>query len=278
MHYERHVNTRLMVWNPYSGLILRIPPTQNFRRLDRYCYALGYGCDKSIKSYKILRFIDHDDGIDNFVEFNIYDFNSGSWRVLDVTPQDWDIFFSHHGVSLKGNTYWFATEKYSETKEEEDSFLVCFDFTSETFGPSLPLPLPFELYDSEDTVSLSIVREEQLVLLHQPWDTLTMKIWVTTKIEPNAVSWNSHLFLTANIQQLIQPQFQFTDASFFIDEEKQVAVVSDKGKDVRCPTPNNIAYIFGVDGSLKEVDLGECADELCYPRVCSYVPSLVQLN
>ncbi|KAG7577652.1 F-box associated interaction domain, partial [Arabidopsis thaliana x Arabidopsis arenosa] len=255
--------TRLVVWNPYWGHTRSIEPTHQFNKHDSYSYALGY--DKSSKSHKILR------GITclnpHFDEFKIYDFNSDSWRVLDVTP-DWHLRTIHHGVSLKGNAYWFA---YSETRETEDFFLVCFDFTRETFGP--PLPLPFEFAVSEDAMSVSSVREEQLAVLYQPWDTLKMEIWVTSKIEPNAVSWNSKVFLSVSLKQLIGPQFQFYLGSFFIDEEKKVAVVFDKDyKDKR-----NMAYIIGVDGSFKEVDLGE-SDARCYPLVCSYVPSLVKLN
>ncbi|KAL1217985.1 F-box protein [Cardamine amara subsp. amara] len=264
-------NIRLTVWNPYWGIIRQIEPTHNFHILERYSYALGY--DKSSKSYKILMFVDF---VYPEIDFKIYEFNSNSWRVLDVTHQDWSISELNLGVSLKGNTYWFASEMYSETSETYDDFLVCFDFTSETFGPRLPLPV----YEYPYNVSLSIVREEQLALLYQPWDdTSHIEIWITTKIEPNTASWNSKVFLTANIQQLIHPQFQFTNASFFIHEEKKVAVVFDKGKLKNCfNTRYNRAYIFGVDGSLKEVDLVECANSMCYPRVCSYVPSSVQLN
>ncbi|CAL9221242.1 unnamed protein product [Arabidopsis halleri] len=258
--------TRLVVWNPYWGHTRPIEPTHQFNKLDSYSYALGY--DKSSKSHKILRGITCLDP--HFDEFKIYDFNSDSWRVLDVTP-DWHLRNIHHGVSLKGNAYWFANEKYSETRETDDFFLVCFDFTRETFGP--PLPLPFEFAVSEDAMSVSSVREEQLAVLYQPWDTLKMEIWVTSKIEPNAVSWNSKVFLSVSIRQLIAPQFQFYLGSFFIDEEKKVAGVFDKDYE----NQRNIAYIIGVDGSLKQVDLGE-SDARCHPLVCSYVPSLVQLN
>ncbi|KAL1219330.1 F-box protein [Cardamine amara subsp. amara] len=279
-------NTRLTVWNPYWGHVRLIEPTHNFHRLDWYYHALGY--NKSSKSYKILRFTDYDDDDDDtdyFVDFRIYDFNSNSWRVLDITHQDWVIFLSNHGVSLKGNTYWLAKDKYSEIRiTAEESVLVCFDFTSETFGQ--PLSLPFKFYNSIlDTMSLSIVREEQLVLLRNPWNTLSMEIWVTTKIEPNTVSWNSKVFLETNIIKLIPSPshfpFPFTNPSFFIDEEKKVAVVFDKAtlSIYGNSTCNNKAYIFGVDGSLEKVDLrGVCAKSFCYTHVCSYVPSLMQLN
>lgn len=43
--------------------------------------------------------------------FEIFDFHSDSWRVLNVTPADWDVKCYQRGVSLKGNTYFFAQEK-----------------------------------------------------------------------------------------------------------------------------------------------------------------------
>ncbi|KAH0860801.1 hypothetical protein HID58_089062 [Brassica napus] len=67
-------------------------------------------------------------------------------------------------------------------------------------------------------------------------------------------------------------------ASFFIDEEKKVAVVFDKDTDIRNPT-REVAYIIGVDGSLKEAaDVRECADRYCDAFLCSYVPSLLCLS
>ncbi|EOA32126.1 hypothetical protein CARUB_v10015377mg [Capsella rubella] len=259
--------TRLVVWNPYWGHTRTIEPTHNFSKHDRYSYGLGY--DKSSKSHKILMFINNY----FFVEFKIYDFNSDSWRVLNLTP-DWEIKYTHYGVTLKGNAYWLVRENYSKTKVTNyDYFLVCFDFTSETFGP--PLTLPFELHESEDTMSISSVREEQLAVLFQPWDTLQMEIWITSKIDPHAVLWNSKVFLSVSIRQLIGPQYQFNLGSFFVDEEKKVAVVYE---DEYTHKRGYIAFIFGVDGSMKGVDLGESDNGSCHPLVCSYVPSLVQLH
>ncbi|KAF8057696.1 hypothetical protein N665_1256s0005 [Sinapis alba] len=174
-----------------------------------------------------------------FVEFKIYKFSSDSWRILDLLPRDWMIGYGERGLSLKGNTYWFAYD-------DNNSFLVCFDFTRETFWS--PLTLPFEAY---------------------PQDTID---------EPNGVSWNNKVFLSANIKQLIHPQWQFpVSASFFIDEEKKITVFFDKDTDIQNPT-REVAYIIGVDGSFKEADVRECAYRLCDAFVCSYVPSLVQLH
>ncbi|CAA7029470.1 unnamed protein product [Microthlaspi erraticum] len=84
-------------------------------------------------------------------------------------------------VTLDGNAYWLATAAVSG-----DCCLVCFDFTRETFGPLLPLP--FEHFPQDgDTVSLSVCGGgggKKLAVLFQPWDTLKVEIWVTSKIEP----------------------------------------------------------------------------------------------
>ncbi|KAF2559518.1 hypothetical protein F2Q68_00017547 [Brassica cretica] len=86
--------------------------------------------------------------------YNVFDgFNSNSWKVVDVNPE-WTIGHYHRGVSLKVNTYWFAEEKLSLVPRTEMSdllsFLLCFDFTKERFGPRLPLP--FHSFDDIDHI------------------------------------------------------------------------------------------------------------------------------
>ncbi|KAG2334137.1 hypothetical protein Bca52824_005317 [Brassica carinata] len=283
---------RLLVWNPYwgRGQPRWIEHTHNhdlvdthlFGRLDRYSYGLGY--NNSSSQYKILRFIDYPP---NFVEFKIYDFNSDSWRILDLPPRpdNWNIKLGERGLSLNGNTYWFASEALNF---DAICFLVCFDFTTETFSP--PLPLPFEAFH-DDTLILSSSSSEyppQLVVLFQSADTSEMEIWISNTIEqqPNAgLSWNSKVFLSANIEQLIHPQWLFLrSACFFIDQEKKVAVVFDKN-DRSGVSTREIAYIFvgggGVDddgSSFKQQVVKESPYPFCYSDAFYYVPSLVQLN
>ncbi|CDY15047.1 BnaC03g44080D [Brassica napus] len=183
-------------------------------------------------------------------------------------------------------SYALGYEKSSSRKHKVLRFITVTDFVEckiydlssdswrERFGP--PLPLPFEPFD-EDTVSLSSVREEQLAVLFQRWDSLELEIWVTTKIEPESVTWNTKVFLQVNMSLQFQFQFLLTAASFFIDEEKKVAVVFDKNKE-RSLVNRNVAYIIGVDESLREADLGDSNDKNCYPLACSYVPSLAKLT
>ncbi|CAA7032916.1 unnamed protein product [Microthlaspi erraticum] len=244
-------NSGLVVWNPYLGQTRWITPryssclAQFFR--GRYTYALGYvnKKNKSCRSYKILK---------HFAWSEIYDFDSDSWTTLDVTS-NWHIsHLNYLGVSLKGNTYWRV--------EEGNSYhLVCFDFTSERFGPLLPIP-PFNSSDV-DIVNLSCVREEKLAVLFQHEGSNKIEIWITTKIEAEKLSWSK--FLTVDRGPVIDYTFSYDTRSFLIDEEKKLAVgfvVNGFGQ--------KTVIIFGEAGDLREVDLGEAA------QICYYVPSLVQ--
>ncbi|CAL9221121.1 unnamed protein product [Arabidopsis halleri] len=210
----------------------------------------------------------------HFYEIEIYNFNSDSWKVVDFTPDGNRRFFVH-GVSLKGNTYWFAREyvRYEGVQEEMyyvASFLICFDFTTERFGPRLPLPFDIFIIDN---VSLSSVREEQLVALYHQWMKLRMEIWVSNKIEPNAVTWRK--LLEVNMRPLPRYRFRLDHGSFFIDEKNKVVVVLDKDEETET---RNLAYFIGEDGYFKEVEVGESRGKNGSPFVSSYVPSSVQVS
>ncbi|XP_010462936.2 PREDICTED: F-box/kelch-repeat protein At1g24800-like [Camelina sativa] len=300
-------NSRLVVWNPYLEQTKWIGPRKDFHWLDSY--ALGYDIDGK---HKILRFFDIFEERPSVYE--IYDLSSSSWRVLEVTP-DWDVDPSQGGVSVKGNTYFFAREStlapgfsggedqgngdvmidYSELKD----FLLCFDFTREIFGRRLPLPFHTS---GLDTVTLSCVREEQLAVLYQEesgHDTLCniVHIWVTTRIEANSVSWSKFLNVEMRPFSLTGVRFdEYTGGNFFIDEEERVAVVFDiDGYLSRGPNTvrYHTAFIIGEDGYFKSLSLGVAPrvaepchlsgyvpEVYCPPLVCSssYLPSLVQLN
>ncbi|KAG7615416.1 F-box-like domain superfamily [Arabidopsis thaliana x Arabidopsis arenosa] len=163
----------------------------------------------------------------------------------------------------------------------EDELADPYIYEGYRFGPRLPLP--FHSYNGE-TVTLSSVREEQLAVLYQQ-DTCLMEIWVTNKIEPDVVSW-SKVFLAVDMEPLTGSfiPFAFFAGSFFIDEEKKIAVVFDKDQE----EINDRAYLIGENGYYKEVDLGYMngyyqqqvdprGPDPVFPLVCSYSPSLVTI-
>ncbi|EOA37814.1 hypothetical protein CARUB_v10011988mg [Capsella rubella] len=243
------MNIRIVVWNPYIGQTRLIKPKNAYMIGDRY--ALGYEeKSNSPRIHKILRF--NNEKIRNtnrIYEFEIYNLYFDSWKVFNLTL-DLEIFVFQCGVSLQGNTYWLARERFGHR-----------------------LPMPFHSY-SEDTVNLSSVREEKLaLLLKRSFILWRIEIWVTTKIEPQELTWNK--FFDVNMEPLTHPTVN--PNSFFIDEKKNVVVVFDVDKYNVKP---KLAYIIGKDGYVKEVDLGEtrCKSYCGYPLVCSYVPSLVQVK
>ncbi|KAL0743257.1 hypothetical protein Bca4012_084770 [Brassica carinata] len=252
----------LAVWNPLTGQTrwIGVEPISVHHRKLWYSHALGYEEGKSCsRVYKILRFAGY--------VHEIYALSSDSWRVLDVSP-DWYIDYDNHGVSLKGNTYWYAKGAGGV------GFLLCFDFTGERFGPRLPLP--FESF-SDDAVILFCVGEEQLAVLFQHRETFEMEVWVATKVEPNEVSWS--MFFAVDMGPLTGFRFS-TGGSFVIDEENAAVVVFDEDKNVEKPT-RNTAYIvgFGESSYFREVDLGKITTgKEGFPHACSYVPSSVQIN
>ncbi|EOA30760.1 hypothetical protein CARUB_v10013902mg [Capsella rubella] len=272
-------NSRLVVWNHYLGQTRWIQPRDSFHKLDRY--ALGYDKDRN---HKILRVFADYEGRNQVSGYEVYSFRTDSWKAFCLTP-DWDIESHQRGVSLKGNTYFLAQEKkITVGGGKVEDILLAFDFTRERFGPRLPLPLQSD--EADYFVSLSCVGEEQLAVLHQSWEISdVVEIWVTNKIDPGAVSWSE--FLSSVSDFSVNP----LAGSFFIDEEIKVAVIFDLDGDKRNETcRNQTAYIIGEDGYFKSVNIGEARNlgipdkdgytQRIYsrPLVCSYVPTLVQLQ
>ncbi|XP_019092294.1 PREDICTED: F-box protein At5g42460-like [Camelina sativa] len=188
----------------------------------------------------------------------IYNFKSNSWRVWDIIPSFYDISFKR-GISLKGNTYFLA--------HKGQDFVICFDFTTEIFGPRLHLPL-----ELNDDVILSCVREEQLaVLFVRCRGRYELAIWITTKIESNAMSWSK--FFKVDIQLVRKSYFlsQFKVQSFFLDKEKKRAVVCGKGLHGRT------SIVVGEDGCFEKLDLIDVFSSLTttgYRKCCVFhIPS-----
>ncbi|AAG03128.1 F5A9.8 [Arabidopsis thaliana] len=292
-------NSRVVVWNPYLGQTRWIRPRTESNIGDSY--ALGYDINRN---HKILRMVQTRNV--SVYRYEIYDLRSNSWRVLEVTPNgEMDPNHPLYGVSVKGNTYFFAHEDSSSGEIDEDGdiidledFLLCFDFTTETFGLRLPLPFHSTI---DATVTLSCVRDQQLAVLyhneglHSDDRFTTVEFWVTTSIEPNSVSWSK--FLTVDMRPLALTGVRFDNdmgATFFIDEDEKVAVVFDLDGYLSTESARyHTAFISGKDGFFKPVTLGVAPNvgEPCPrtghipttyrpPLVCSstYLPSLVQVN
>ncbi|KAF3512756.1 hypothetical protein F2Q69_00003174 [Brassica cretica] len=235
--------TKVIVWNPYWGSETRSIEFRYSVRpngCDWFTYALGYedkGGSTSCRDYKFL----------------------SSWKTLDVITPHWLIRSHQRGVSLKGNTYWPASPR---NIDRDENYIICFDFTSESFGPLMRLPFDAAYHNP---VTLSCVREEKLAVLfsHDEAGSEEFEMWITTKIEAEEVTWRKFL-------RVINPLISCK--GFFIDEEKKVAM----GFDEDSKTFN----IVGEAGCLKKLELEECLgrDVDWMTSACSYVRSLVNIK
>ncbi|KAJ4870015.1 F-box/kelch-repeat protein [Raphanus sativus] len=255
----------LLVWNPYLRQTRWIRTGETFHR--SYTYGLGYENNNKNRNHKILRLLDVAKPSKLGPVFEIYDLNSNSWRVLDVNPGSCDI---ESGLSLKGNTYFVAAEEtwFEGNDLKGQCFLLCFDFTAERFGQRLVLPFG-ACVSSIRTVVLSSVRDEQLAVLHHRKGDQVMEIWITTKIEPDAASWSRFLRVE------LRPR-RFVTLSFFIDEEKKLALVS--GICYVGTTIHKRAYIIKEHGNIEEMNIGKAREPGNILVFSSYAPSLAQLQ
>ncbi|CAA7018102.1 unnamed protein product [Microthlaspi erraticum] len=103
-----------------------------------------------------------------------------------------------------------------------------------------------------------------------------MEIWITTKFEPQVVSWSKLCFLAVDMEPLIG--YQFDAASFVVDEEKKAAVVVDLLDVPRKSEMVMLAYIIGEDGYFKKEDLRAPSNNYFYPLVYPFVPSLAPIK
>ncbi|CAA7030652.1 unnamed protein product [Microthlaspi erraticum] len=284
---------RFLVWNPYLGQTRWIRLRNEIHICD--AYALGYGYDdNNNRNHKILMFFS--DSHNKNASAEVYDFISDSWRVIDVNVDMGELRDLRNfdcGVSLKENAYLLAIkDTTTETGEYcGEDYLVCFDFTTERFGPSLPLPFqPYSSYWLESEI-IYWVRDEKLAvfnILHEKfpgeevcvyeWPDVN-EIWISTKIDTDAISWS--LFLRLDLSYFDD----FGLRGFFIDEEKKVAVFLGLYRLDETETETigyRMAKIVGEDGYLRSFKMEEVSNdrwESWDKFVCSsYVPSLVQLQ
>ncbi|CAH8261053.1 unnamed protein product [Arabidopsis lyrata] len=244
----------ILVWNPLTGENRWIK-TGNRRDKGR-TFVLGYYYQEDKKPcYKILSFYSDSN------DFEIFEFNSDSWRFIDDICPGWSLPNPCQCVSLKGKTYMFALD---ETKTCVS--LLKYDYSTEK---SILVPLPYKSRCFEET-SLSVVREEKLSVLLQRDKSCKTEIWVTNETTTKAmvVSWSKVLAL--DLSPLLEIWY---DGSFFLEEEKKVIMISnrwieeDKSEDnlyIVGEDANKATQVYTIDG--------------CGSAVYNYVPSLVQIE
>ncbi|KAL1192314.1 putative F-box/kelch-repeat protein [Cardamine amara subsp. amara] len=249
----------LVVWNPCLGKTWWIQHKSSGHMKD--CkLALGYVNNKSYRSYKILKCSSAFLLGTKSVWFEIYEFSSGSWRLLDQVANI-DCIIVANSVSLKGNTYWRALDEKDNSK-----WLLSFDFTTERFKRMCPLT-----FLSEGFMALSVVGEEKLSVLHTSYSKID--IWVTNKFDTEvALQWTKSFTMDIPIHGKFPPGF----VSFVMDEEKKVALCCTRSRE-------DMVYIIGDDHGPITFPCPEYPNEpdvgsFNKPFVFNYVPSLVQVQ
>ncbi|KAG2308899.1 hypothetical protein Bca52824_028647 [Brassica carinata] len=106
---------------------------------------------------------------------------------------------------------------------------------------------------------------EQLAVIFQR-HLCDLVIWITTKIEPDAVSWSN--FFKFDLKPYLGFDHWFKVRSFVIDKEKKIGVVC--GTDLKSHTNEEKCYVVEEDGCY------QAKTEKRY--VFSYVPSSVQIQ
>ncbi|CAA0383351.1 unnamed protein product [Arabidopsis thaliana] len=251
-------DNRLLVWNPCLGETKWIQLKVDYRRyVSKFC--LGYiQNNESRRSYKILRswysYDDKSSPRQRDLGFEIYEFISdSSWRVLN-----------------DGNTYLLAYDV-----EENSRVLLMFDFTTERFKR---LRLPH--FQDVGNMDLSVVREEQLSILHWTRNTSKMEIWITNNIDTDAtLLWRLHLHTQVFSRNCVR-----VFSSLYIDKEKKVVLCCNVNDDA---TSKNIVYIIGEDNGyyteipfLLPINIHWVLldrNKKWYSSIFNYVPRLVQI-
>lgn len=259
--------TRIVVWNPWTGQTKWIQPRNPYRQSDTY--SLGPYLDSNCGniSYKILRHERYDGGEINNQTFEIFEIKSTLWRTLDVNI-DCQLLDTECRVSLRGKTYWFAGDLINQF--DKGIFLVSFDYQTERFRR---LCLPYQCRNPYNYVSLSLVGEQKLSVLRRRRQTSQTEVWVRND-ETEVASWSKLLVVDS-------PQVEFCHlTSLLVEEEKKVLVCCERWMDIQDTTKSNdFVYLVGEDNKITNVDFGASKLLLsCFPLLFSYVPSLVQIQ
>ncbi|EOA32176.1 hypothetical protein CARUB_v10015432mg, partial [Capsella rubella] len=176
-----------------------------------------------------------------FVEFEIYEFSSDSWKVFDKFSLEF-IKPVHNGLS--------------------------FNFTTERFK-RLCLP---PIQDS-DWIVLSLAREEQLSVLYSNYHTSNIDVWIANSIDDTraTLSWRKSFTVELKVPA-ISVFISVKSPSFLIDEDKKVVVC--------CDSSHYMVNVIGEDNTYytEHPLVPSQGPLLWYPCIFSYVPSLVRIQ
>ncbi|CAH8337802.1 unnamed protein product [Eruca vesicaria subsp. sativa] len=274
----RSRSCKLAVWNPFLKRIKWIKP-MSFYSVNDF-YGIGYS-NVSRDEYKVLRIFhgeleDDERSVVGPCEpvIQIYDFKYNAWRIIvDDATLEWSIDPPCKGVSIKGNMYWVA-----HWNKKPKLFILCFDFTTETFKVLCNVPFQCSVLD---TASLSSFRGDRLSLLHQGEETTKIEVWVTNTLSgDDVVTWKKYLNVTNPDLPTLHTDDDLAHPSYFVDKNDSIkvlceGVMEDGADDYVCVSVCEISK----DGIAKKlIETGRCDlrnDGRPFVCGCVYLPSLV---
>lgn len=270
---------KLAVWNPFLKHIKWIKPL-GFYSVNDF-YGIGYN-NVSRDEYKILRIFEGELEDDEIAVIGpcepviqIYDFKTNAWRIIvDVATLDWSIDPPCKGVSIKGNMYWVA-----HWNKKPELFILCFDFSTETFKVVCNVPFHCSVLD---TASLSSFRGDRLSLLHQREETTKIEVWVTNTLNgDDVVSWEKYLNVTNPDLPTLHTDHDLAHPSYFVDKNDSIIVWCEEVMEDEAADDYVCVSVYEISkyGTAKKVvETGRC-NLGNYDRsfVCGhvYLPSLV---
>ncbi|CAH8366730.1 unnamed protein product [Eruca vesicaria subsp. sativa] len=128
--------------------------------------------------------------------------------------------------------------------------------------------------EHEDTAVLSVVRDEQLSVLHQYLHmfSLDMKIWMSNSIGTKEVSWGE--FLVVDLGDFVIGDL-VNVVSFVLNVENRAAVCCSTSKDDS--EEDSTASIFIIGENIYRHVYGEGIIDGSWPHLMNYVPSSVHI-
>ncbi|KAL9286279.1 putative F-box protein [Arabidopsis thaliana] len=251
------VDNRLVVSNPCSRDTKWIQPRNFYKKFD--IFAPG---KSSCNKYKIMRMDEfyYYDRPEN-INYEIYDFNSNSWRVVGKIT-DWFIpRCMDRGMSVNGNTYWLASTNKDLTSS---SFLLGFDFSTERF---VRVSLPGD-HLSDPVFALAVTREDPKICVAIIQE-LHIDVWIATTIESTgAASWSK--FLSVELANLYERICLDSWMNFLVDQKNKVLVYRDDNYWIS----NVFLHVVGEDKCI-QVDHHDSVSRCSL--VVNYVPTLVHI-
>ncbi|XP_019099046.1 PREDICTED: putative F-box protein At3g10430 [Camelina sativa] len=270
-------DTNLAVWNPLLRKIKWIKPlARNWLTARKNCEYIGIGYSNTSRdNYKILRFSyrdedDDDDGDKSEPFCHVYELKSDSWRSIDA-KFDGNIDANVQGVSVNGNMYWVDRKN---KKKKNEHFIICFDFTMETFKHVCVSP-PYS-----DIELLGCFNGDRLSLLQQDEITGEIHVSVTNKLTDGLVSFSRYFIVTLPDLSMVRCLDFMVFPGWCIGKQRNIMawyeqIVKEDDKMYTCIT----LYEIDEGGVRKQIETGrrEVSSSIIDPLINSYVyvPSLI---